>query len=402
MRILIVTAGSRGDVAPFTGLGQGLQLAGHRVALAAHDRFADLVRGCGLEYRALPGDPVELVRARTAAPSPEAAKSVFAAFLDELGEGVIAAAAAGTDILLTAFGPAPLSRLAAEAMRIPSVGVYLAPGVPTREFPPPGWPAAGQPSPVDNLAAGREVLARTGFLYADVLQRLRARLDLSAATVQPPSPPDDWPICHGFSPAVVPRPADWPAAVRVTGYWWPARPPGWQPPDPLVDFLGAGPPPVFIGFGSMTPHHERLHDVVAAAVERAGVRAVVQSGWAGLAPAGDDILLVGDLPHDWLFPRTAAVVHHAGAGTTGAGLRAGVPAVPVPVLVDQPFWADRLHRLGVAPRPLPLHELTADTLSDALRSCLDRSTYRDRATELACRIRAEDGPAGVLSVLTQL
>jgi sterol 3beta-glucosyltransferase len=402
MRILIVTAGSRGDVAPFTGLGQALQQAGHHVALAAHDRFADLVRGCGLEYRALPGDPVELVRARTAAPSPEAAKSVFAAFLDELGEGVIAAAAAGTDILLTAFGPAPLSRLAAEAMRIPSVGVYLAPGVPTREFPPPGWPAAGQPSPVDNLAAGREVLARTGSLYADVLRTLRARLDLPAATAQAPSPPDDWPICHGFSPAVVPRPADWPAAVRVTGYWWPARRPGWQPPDQLVDFLAAGPPPVFIGFGSMTPNHERLHEVVAAAVTRAGVRAVVQSGWADLGPTGDDILVVGDLPHDWLFPRTAAVVHHAGAGTTGAGLRAGVPAVPVPVLVDQPFWADRLHRLGVAPDPLPLHELTADTLADALRSCLDRPGYRDRATELAHLIRADDGPAVVLSLITQL
>jgi sterol 3beta-glucosyltransferase len=402
MRILIVTAGSRGDVAPFTGLGQALQQAGHHVALAAHDRFADLVRGCGLEYRALPGDPVELVRARTAAPSPEAAKSVFAAFLDELGEGVIAAAAAGTDILLTAFGPAPLSRLAAEAMRIPSVGVYLAPGVPTREFPPPGWPAAGQPSPVDNLAAGREVLARTGSLYADVLRTLRARLDLPAATAQAPSPPDDWPICHGFSPAVVPRPADWPAAVRVTGYWWPARRPGWQPPDQLVDFLAAGPPPVFIGFGSMTPNHERLHEAVAAAVTRAGVRAVVQSGWADLGPTGDDILVVGDLPHDWLFPRTAAVVHHAGAGTTGAGLRAGVPAVPVPVLVDQPFWADRLHRLGVAPDPLPLHELTADTLADALRSCLDRPGYRDRATELAHLIRADDGPAVVLSLITQL
>ncbi len=152
----------------------------------------------------------------------------------------------------------------------------------------------------------------------------------------------------------------------------------------------------------MTPTHEHLDDVVTAAVNRAGVRAVVQSGWAELEPAGDDILLVGDLPHDWLFPRTAAVVHHAGAGTIGAGLRAGVPAVPVPVLVDQPFWADRLHRLGVAPHPLPLHELTADTLTVALRSCLDRSAYRHRAAELARRIRAEDGPAVVLSLITQL
>jgi sterol 3beta-glucosyltransferase len=401
MRILIVTAGSRGDVAPFTGLGLRLQQAGHQVALAAHDRFCDLVRECGLEYRALPGDPLELVRARTAAPSPEAARSVFAAFLDELGEGVIAAASAGTDILLTAFGPAPLSRLVAEGFGIPSVGVYLAPAVPTREFPPPGWPLTGQLSPDDNLAAGREVLARSGSLYADVLRRLRARLGLPGNRAGA-EPHDGWPICHGFSPAVVPRPADWPAAAYVTGYWWPARPPRWQPPDQLVDFLLAGPPPVFVGFGSMTPPHERLHDVVSAAIKRAGVRGVVQSGWAELGAVGDDILIVGDLPHEWLFPRTAAVVHHAGAGTTGAGLRAGVPAVPVPVLVDQPFWAGRLHSLGVAPHPLPLHELTADTLTDALRSCLDRSAYRDRATELARRIRADDGPAVVLSLITQL
>ena len=402
MRILILTAGSRGDVAPFTGLGLRLQQAGHQVALAAHGGFADLVRECGLEYRALPGDPVELVRARTAAPSPEAARSVFAAFLDELGDGVLAAAAAGTDLLLTAFGPAPLGRLVAEGFGIPSLGVYLAPGVPTREFPPPGWPAPAQLSPADNIAAGRELLARTGSLYADVLGRLRARLDLPAATEDAPRPPDGWPICHGFSPAVVPRPADWPPSVHVTGYWWPARPPGWQPPDLLVDFLEAGPPPVFVGFGSMTGTDEPLSDVVAAAVRRAGVRAVVQSGWAELGAAGDDVLLVGDLPHDWLFPRTAAVVHHAGAGTTAAGLRAGVPAVPVPFLVDQPFWAERLHRLGVAPHPLPLQELTADTLADALRSCLDETTYRDRATELGHRIRAEDGAAVVLSLVTRL
>jgi UDP:flavonoid glycosyltransferase YjiC (YdhE family) len=398
MRLLIVTAGSRGDVAPFTGLGRRLRQAGHQVALAAHDRFADLVRQAGLEHRSLPGDPVELVRARTAAPSPEPAQSVFATFLDRLGDGVLAAASAGTDVLLTAFGPAPLSRVVAEGLGIPSLGVYLAPGVPTREFPPPGWPATGLLSPADNLAAGREVLARTGSLYAGVLRRLRARLDLPAAE----TPADDWPICHGFSPAVVPRPADWPATVHVTGYWWPARPPDWQPPDLLADFLAAGPPPVFVGFGSMTPEHERLPDVVAAAVKRAGVRAVVQSGWAGLGPAGDDILVVGDLPHDWLFPRTAAVVHHAGAGTTAAGLRAGVPAVPVPVLVDQPFWADRLHRLGVAPPPLPLADLTAGNLADALRSCLGRPAYGDHAADLAHRIRAEDGPGAVLSLITRL
>jgi UDP:flavonoid glycosyltransferase YjiC (YdhE family) len=129
----------------------------------------------------------------------------------------------------------------------------------------------------------------------------------------------------------MPLPADWPPAVEVSGYWWPARPEGWQPPRDLVDFLAAGPPPVFIGFGSMAPDQgERLSRVIEDAVTRAGVRAVVQAGWAGLTGAGDRILAVGDLSHDWVFPQVAAVVHHAGAGTTGAALRAGVPAVPVP------------------------------------------------------------------------
>ncbi|MEV6302173.1 glycosyltransferase [Actinoplanes sp. NPDC051861] len=395
MRMVIVTAGSRGDVAPFTGLGQRLRQAGHQVTLAAHDRFASLVRESGLDHRSLPGDPVEMVRARTAAPSPEAARSVFATFLDELGDGVVAAAT-GADVLLTAFGPAPLSRAVAAAHGIPCVGVYLAPGVPTREFPLPGRPASD-----DNLATGREMLAGTDALYAGVLRRL------GLPTAAPSGSPgarqsragSASPVCHGYSPAVVPRPADWPASVHVTGYWWPATPPDWHPPALLSDFLQAGPAPVFLGFGSMTD--ERIHDVVTAAVARAGVRAVIQSGWAALEAAGDDTLLVGDLPHEWLFPRTAAVVHHAGAGTTGAGLRAGVPAVPVPVLLDQPFWAARLHALGVAPQPLPLQDLTAEALSDALRTCLTEPSYRARATELAHRLRAEDGAAGVLAALGQ-
>src|SRR4051794_12334810 len=146
MRVLIVTAGSRGDVAPFTGLGRRLQQAGHQVALAAHDRFADLVRGCRLEHRALPGDPLELVRARTAAPSPEAARSVFAAFLDELGEGVLAAAAAGTDVLLTALGPAPVGRLVAAGLGIPSLGVSTSrPGSPPGSSHHPAGPVPGGP-----------------------------------------------------------------------------------------------------------------------------------------------------------------------------------------------------------------------------------------------------------------
>ncbi|MGW3426709.1 glycosyltransferase [Streptomyces melanosporofaciens] len=408
MRILIVTAGSRGDVAPYTGLGLRLLAAGHEVAVAAHPPFAGLLDGCGLDHRPLPGDPRELIRTRARAASWEEARAAMAAFLDRFADGVVAAAD-GADLVLTAFGPAVLSQAAAEAYGIPVIGTYLVPACATREFPLAGATGGDDLGPDGNLAAGRRLLADAGALQAGAVAGLRARLGLPPATSRPTGA-DIRPVFHGFSPLVVPRPADWPPQVEVAGYWWPARPQDWRPPAELVDFLEAGPPPVFIGFGSMAPGEgERLGELVTTAVARAGVRAVVQAGWAGLTTAGDDalmvgddVLTVGDLPHDWLFPRTAAVVHHAGAGTTAAGLRAGVPAVPVPAMADQPFWAARLHRLGVAPRPLPLGALTAGSLAAAIATCLTEPALGRRAAELAHAIGAEDGAGAVLALISSV
>ncbi|MGY0067254.1 glycosyltransferase [Streptomyces sp. QTS137] len=396
MRILIVTAGSRGDVAPFTGLGRRLLDAGHQVAVAAHPSFGALVGGCGLDHRPVPGDPQGLVRAWSQAASREEARAMTRAYADGLADGVADAVAAGADLVLTPFGPAPLSRTAGEAFGVPVIGTYLTPAFATAEFPLPGARDIDGPGPEGNLAAGRAVLERAKGVFAGAVARLRDRLGLPADA--PSAPEEIRPVLHGFSPLVVPRPGDWPSGVGVAGYWWPARPDRWQPPAELVDFLQAGPPPVFIGFGSMAPGQgERLSELVAAAVERAGVRAVVQAGWAELGGRGADVLVVGDLPHDWLFPRTAAVVHHAGAGTTAAGLRAGVPALPVPVMADQPFWASRLYRLGVAPRPLPFQDLTVEALGAGITACLSDPAHRRRAAELAHGIAAEDGAAAVLA-----
>ncbi|MCC3775733.1 glycosyltransferase [Streptomyces sp. UNOB3_S3] len=396
MRILIITAGSRGDVAPFTGLGRRLLDAGHQVAVAAHPPFAALVGGCGLDYRPVPGDPQGLIRDWSRATSREEAQALTRAYADGLADGVAEAVAGGADLLLTASGPAPLSRTTGEAFGIPVIGTYLVPAFATGEFPLPNARNADGLGPEGNLAAGRDVLRRAEGVFAGSVTRLRTRLGLPADA--PSAPGDIRPVFHGFSPLVVPRPQDWPSGVEVAGYWWPARPDRWQPPAELTDFLQAGPPPVFIGFGSMAAGQgERLSELVTAAVKRAGVRAVVQAGWAGLSGCGGDVLAIGDVPHDWLFPRTAAVVHHAGAGTTAAGLRAGVPAVPVPVMADQPFWASRLHQLGVAPRPLPFQDLTAEALGDAITACLSEPAHRHRATELARGIAAEDGAASLLA-----
>lgn len=396
MRILIITAGSRGDVAPYTGLGRRLVDAGHQVVVAAHPCFEELLGGCGLDYRPVPGDPKGLIRDRARATSREEVQALTRAYADGLADGVAEAVAGGADLLLTAFGPAPLSRTAGAAFGVPVIGTYLVPAFATRQFPLPNARSTDGLGPEGNLAAGRDVLERAEGVFAGAVTRLRARLGLPAGASS--APPDVRPVFHGFSPLVVPRPEDWPSWAEVGGYWWPARPDGWHPPAELVDFLQAGPPPVFIGFGSMAAGQgERLSELVAAAVKRARVRAVVQAGWADVNGCGADVLAIGDTPHDWLFPRTAAVVHHAGAGTTAAGLRAGVPAVPVPVMADQPFWSSRLWELGVAPRPVPFQDLTAEALGDAITACLSEPAHRRRAAGLARGIAAEDGTAALLA-----
>jgi sterol 3beta-glucosyltransferase len=147
---------------------------------------------------------------------------------------------------------------------------------------------------------------------------------------------------------------------------------------------------------------EQLAAVVTEAVRTAGVRGVVQAGWAGLSVPGDAVLQIGDAPHEWLLPRMAAAVHHAGAGTTGASLRAGLPTVAVPFLADQPFWAERIHRIGAGPPPLPFKDLDADRLATAIRAALDEPGYRVRALELARVLESEDGAAAVLARLDRL
>jgi UDP:flavonoid glycosyltransferase YjiC (YdhE family) len=288
------------------------------------------------------------------------------------------------------------------------MGVYLAPSVPTAEFRMPGSAPAGQDGgALGNRTAAEQLLNRGRALYAEVLPRLSRRLGLSQDASEPVWDhwlgSSGWPICLGYSTAVVPRPADWPANVEVVGYWWPPASPSWRPGPDIIDFLSAGQPPVFVGFGSMAVGSgEQLGPMILEATREAGVRAVVQSGWAEVSVEGDDVLEVGDVPHEWLFPRMAAVVHHAGAGTTAAGLRAGVPAVTVPVMADQPFWADRVHHLGAGPAPVPFSDLDPHRLAAAIRAALDEPRHRARAKELARLVNDEDGAGAVVRRIEQL
>ncbi|WP_330262521.1 glycosyltransferase [Streptomyces griseorubiginosus] len=407
-----MTAGSRGDVAPFTGLGHGLARAGHEVTLVTHSRFAPLAARAGLGFHALPVDPraeLESSRGRALHRSTTGvgklvrvvamARTLAVEMADEL-----VTAARGGDALLLSGSVAPLGHAVAEGLGLPSLGLNLQPLAATREFAPPmlgigSWGALG------NRVAGIGLNLAVEQVFAAALPPVRSHLGLppmGTAAALRARDRQGWPVLHGFSPRVVARPRDWRRGLEVAGYWWPYD--GDEPlPDEVRKFVDAGPPPVFVGLGSATvPDPARVSAEIVRALRRAGLRGVIQRGWAGLAATGDDMLTIDEVPHSALFPHMAAVVHHAGAGTTAAGLRAGVPAVPVPIQFDESFWAARLVALGVAPSALPLRRLTAATLATALTRATRDAECRARAQVLGRHIREEDGVAPVVEAVNAL
>ena len=204
----------------------------------------------------------------------------------------------------------------------------------------------------------------------------------------------------------MPAPADWPPDHVVTGYWFLEEKPGWTPRPALEEFLSAGSPPLFIGFGSMGMGRDgKMLRVVEAALALSGLRAVVSSGSDSSLPPparSQRVLFEEEVPHGWLFPRVAAVMHHGGAGTTAEALRAGVPSLISPRAADQFFWAQRVARLGAGPAPVTQGDLTPDRLAALFaRAAADRD-MRERACRIGEKIRAEDGVARAVQELLPL
>ncbi|KAA0021020.1 glycosyltransferase [Antrihabitans cavernicola] len=409
-RIVIVAFGSRGDVAPFTGLGVRLRSAGYTVAIAAMAAHADLVTDAGLEYRFLPKDMEEESRSELSQQLIEGtamrpSRKQLAEMVDSMrGMGpAIVEAARGADVLLLNATGSMFGFHVAEGLGIPSMGVFMQPMAPTGEFP---------PSVIGTRSLGRwgnRTLGKLAALgdkpFLGQINEVRAAVGLRPTTVKEYAPRRNttWPIMHGFSPTVVPRPSDWRPGLEVAGFWWPELPTRWEPPAELADFIDAGAPPVYVGFGSTaTNDGERYSDIIGAALRKAGVRGVVQSGWAKLHCTGDDVITIDEIPHRWLFPQMSAVVHHCGAGTTAAGLQAGVPTVPVTGIMDQPFWAKRLTTLGVAPTAIRRKEVDADTLADAITRAVSEPRFRTRAKEVSAALAHEDGAGAVVDAVEAL
>lgn len=412
MRITILAVGSRGDAQPYTALGAGLQAAGHDVRIATHAVFRDLVAGRGLDFALIRLNPQEMLKQEAGQAWMEAGKNpvrfvrhmaqAFAPLLHEMLTDCLHACEGSDAILISplAIGALPVAeKLGAQAML-----VSLWPNMPTRSAPSlyaPKLPFGGPLAETYNrlsydLAAlpkrlfGRPIWQAINRWRGEVLG-LPAE---SPAQLRRRMLAGEWPLLAGFSPAVCPPPSDWPSFVHVTGYWFLDAEPSWQPPAALADFLRAGPPPVYIGFGSMAGRNPEARTQIAVeALARPGRRGVLLTGWGGLHGQAlpDSVLAVESAPHDWLFPQMAAVVHHGGAGTTAAGLRAGTPSVIVPFFGDQPFWGRRVAELGVGPAPIPQKQLSAARLAAAIQAAAGEQDMRRRAQELAQQIRAEDG-----------
>lgn len=413
MRTLILTAGSQGDIQPYVALAERLRQGGDDAVVVAPPRFRSMAVSRGVEF--VPLDSFDMTRVAEAMLDVHGPRR-FLRLASSMGrlanrtlKGVRAAA---TGIDLVVHHPLiPLGQHLAESLAVPAVAAATIPAyVPTKRFPSPQWATTARlPGPLNLLSyhATRWVIAAPCRRETDRWRTREAGLASRRGRHDPLKDAFGRPVLvlHAYSQHVLPPPDDWPDTARVTGYWFLPTPETWEPPDKLARFLASGPPPVYIGFGS-TSFGEP--GPVAAAVERAvtnlGVRAIVSRGYrgvCGLAPS-EQMLQIGNVPHDWLFQRVSTVVHHGGAGTTAAALATGRPQVICPAGVDQPFWGSRMHQLGVAPAPLPLRSLTAKRLEHALCQAVQEPAMAERSEALGRSINAEDGIKTAISILHEV
>lgn len=397
MRVLLLTTGTRGDVQPFLALGSGLSKAGHHVLVAAPRRFAALAANEAVPFVGLDDSALGLQEELLGS----GVKAAFTAvgqvrpFMRRWLNDLVQLTQLEVDVVVCT--QKTLGGLSvAEKLGVPALAAQLIPtGPPTSQLAPPFAPR-GLPQFL-NRASWR-LTAAVERPWRGLVQRWRSeRLGLTGLAPSFTDLVATGGILSAWSPTLLPSPTDWPEHARPLGFWAAPLRPDWEPPRQLLSFLAAGEPPVVVGFGSM-PHQdpEGLSAQVVRGLRLAGRRGVLVSGWAGIGAevSGRDVLVIDDLPHQWLLPRASALVHHGGVGTCGAALTSGTPQVIHPFFGDQPFWGRRLRDLGVAPEPL--QELTADSLASAL---IKARPLTEVAKRFAGQIRVEDAiPASIARI----
>lgn len=415
--ITFIAFGTRGDVQPAIALGKALHQRGHTVRILAGTNFAEWIAQHGLIPLPTAIDMQALMASEGGRDwvekghNPVLQLRIMRQLLDKHGMQIAQdawAACQGSDLIISSFTSDVYAGAMAQKLGIAHVSAPFQPTlVSTRD----GRVLLNAPLPNRvsriNDWFGKLFLEPAAWsLYGDIANRVRTEmLGLPAQTRQEnQAERREMTIIHGYSPHVVPHPADWPRSFHTVGYWFLDENEQWQPPGKLLDFLGAGSPPVALGFGSMMGRDpQKLNETVLEAVQLSGQRAILLSGWAGLSEMGLEktVFQLPAAPHGWLFPQMAAVVHHGGAGSTAAGLRAGMPSILVPHFADQPFWGQRVADLGVGPKPIPRPKLTAHKLADAIDTAVSNQTMRQKAAELGEKVRAEDGISQAVALIEE-
>lgn len=412
MKVAIVALGTRGNIQVGLAVGKRLRQAGHEVVLIAPDNFRKIAADYGFEVRTVSVDTMLVSRTafhRTGSQLLAGRAMVSALQQFSTFEQVWNVFPRDADVVLAHTTISmPHALPIAEKLGIPVVGYAADPNIlPTREF-----PFSSMPMPVSlSRIPGFNRFSYTLFQHlgwtrlAEGMNRLRTQvLGLSSlserryyAAMQQTT------LIYGFSEHLQPKPEDWPRTAHVVGFiFLETESSDWQPPAGLLDFLDRSPKPVCIGFSSMNPKEHGGKDVelLVQAARKSGQRAVILTGWTAGAEAGTrgDLFLVDSVPHDWIFPRVTAAVHHGGAGSTSSALRAGLPSVIVPFAFDQPFWARRVQARN-AGLTIPKRQLTVERLATAIDRVVQDETLRNNAWSLGAKIAAEDGTGRAVELI---
>ncbi|GAA4705319.1 UDP:flavonoid glycosyltransferase YjiC, YdhE family [Promicromonospora umidemergens] len=417
MQITILTAGSRGDVEPLLGLAGALRELGHNPTVVGSPDFAELAASYGTEFEPF-GPPlpsyadnpelVDLVESgnmlRFMAYAARSRKRILPQIIGDIWR-----AARHSEAVLYKGPTALYGYNVAEKLGVPCADLQFFPVTPTREFP---------TFLLGDGSTRGALLDRAGWWSTDQMiwrsmQRPGVNRQRREILGLPPlrtnarvlQDRQGMPLYYAYSPLVLPRPADWHPRIQVTGYLPTHAPVGWEPPADLARFLDAGEPPVSFGLGSVpVANPSRLVDAYLEALERTGRRGLLIGGWANLGrdrDLPDHVLQIDSAPYDWLFPRLAAAVHHGGAGTTAASLRAGIPTVITPVAADQHAWGRRVADLGVGPEPIRIKKVDADRLTAAIARATTDEALRERSADLGARLRQEDGIGRAAELFTE-
>ena len=414
MCITILSAGSQGDVQPYLALAVGLKREGYKVRFVANSNFANAAAKYGLDFFPIQVDSYEFVQNRQSQSWLESQSiiklirstvRVIRPVIQQMLIDVMEASQ-GSELIIYHSYTLPFVYYIGKQLDIPCIPASIYP-MPTREHIALPVTIKKSPGRAFNLLSHILVDQITWHVFRPVIKSTwNGNANVSFISPYNQIIKEKQSILCGYSPTVLPRPSDLPDQVNITGYWFLDSPPDWQPDPELLAFINAGGRPVYIGFGSMgnPAKNQETAEIVLKALGETGQRAVLSTGWSGMGRGQklpDHVYLLKHISHKWLLPKMAAIVHHGGAGTTGAGLSAGVPNVVVPHFGDQFFWGNRVAKLGAGPEPIPRKKLTAKRLADAISSASHNKEMQEKAITIGEKIRTEDGVGQAIRIIRQ-